>query len=424
MKYVIQSFGCKSNQYESQAIREILNRAGNSETDALSEAGLYLINTCGVTGRAAASCRNAIRKAARANPGMIFCITGCSVDLGEEWPELPGGRPILVPNAKKHAIADMIRAHMEALPSAPAPDEPFALSISSFQGRTRAFLKIQDGCDNFCTYCAVPHARGAPRSRPKKDILDEAARLVRSGHRELALTGINIGAYRDGTEDLAGLLAALSEVRGIVRLRLGSVEPPFFSERLARAMREHETVCPHVHLPLQSGADSVLAAMGRRYTASEFLEKVAMIREELTHPSVTTDVIVGFPGEDAAAFEKTCETCRLSGFSRLHVFPFSARPGTPASSFKRTVPDRVVEGWKSALIEIGEDLARRYAEECVGLEERVIVESGDGGASGLSDRYMRVRLPDALEVGAVVRVSIAGNGDGGLDGMPARTASK
>lgn len=418
MKYFIQSFGCKSNQYESQAIREILNKAGNAETQTLPDADVYLINTCGVTGRAAASCRNALRKAARANPRLVFCITGCAVDLNEEWPELPGGLPILVPNAKKHAIPAMLRERLEQLPPAISANDPFALSISSFQGHTRAFLKVQDGCNNFCTYCAVPYARGEPHSRRKQDVLDEAARLAQSGHREIVLTGINIGAYQDGTNDFADLAAALANVDGLVRLRLGSVEPPSLSERLVQAIRDHETICPHVHLPLQSGADSVLAAMGRRYTAGEFLDKVALLRQELTHPSLTTDIIVGFPGEDENAFKQSCAVCEQAGFSRLHVFLFSARSGTPAAMMKRSVPDRVVEEWKSSLIGIGETLAERYAQGCIGLEERVIVETGGNGSSGLSDRYMRVRLAKPLEPGTVASVSIAGTDGSALNGCP------
>ncbi len=418
MKYFVQSFGCKSNQYESQAIRELLTAAGHEETHDLAQADVYMINTCGVTGRATASCRNALRKAAKTKANLIFLITGCAVNLNEEWPELPSV-PLLVSNAQKHTIPALLQERAEQLPHQAMADDSFALRISSFQGHTRAFLKVQDGCDNFCSYCAVPLARGAPRSRPRQDILDEAARLIDSGHKEIVLTGINIGAYNDTGFDFADLAAALANVDGLVRLRLGSVEPPQLTEKLVHTVRDNPAICPHLHLPLQSGSDEILSAMGRRYTADEFLDKVLYLHEQLFHPAITTDVIVGFPGENADTFAATRELCRNAGFSRLHVFLFSPRPGTPAASMRRTVPDRVVEEWKSELIRLGEESAAHYARDCFGFYERVIVETSQNGSSGLSDRYMRVTLPKQMEVGQVIPVLITGADGSLVHGEPA-----
>ena len=409
LTYLIQTFGCKSNQYESQAIRESLAAGGFVETAELSDAMLYIINTCGVTGRAGASCRNAIRKALRANPALRIVVTGCGVDLGDPLPETSPA-PLLIPNAKKHAFPSLILSWLDDTAPEPAVGEDrFALSISSFQGHTRAFLKVQDGCDNYCTYCAVPRARGRPQSRPSALVLDEAKRLVGSGHPELVLTGINIGVYNDGVFDFADLVVRLAETPGLVRLRLGSVEPPQMTERLADSMRSNSRICPHVHLPLQSGDDRVLAAMGRRYGSGEFLEKAAMLRERLHLPAVTTDVIVGFPGEDAAAFKASMDVCRRARFSRIHLFLFSARPGTPAAAMRRTVADREIEEWKTALIELGRESAERYAASCVGLEERVIVERGGEGAHGLTDRYLTARLACAIEPGETRNVVVTGH---------------
>lgn len=390
--YYLQTFGCKSNQYESQAIREALNARGHSETRDPARAQVLIVNTCGVTGRAGASCRNAIRKTLRANPSLRVIITGCGVDLGEKWPAPASGQPTLVPNAKKHALPDMMESMAFTVTELAAiPDDRFALSISAFHGHTRAFIKIQDGCDNFCSYCAVPYARGKPESRPRRDVLEEARRLVGSGHRELVLTGINIGAYDDHGLGLPGLAAVLAETPGLVRLRLGSVEPPQMTEELVRVMAAQPAICPHVHLPLQSGDDGVLKRMGRRYGAGEFLDKVAMLRESLRLPAITTDIIVGFPGEDEAAAFAGEELCRRAGFSRLHVFLFSPRPGTSAAAMRRTATDREIEARKTRLIALGEKLSLDYASSCVGLEERAIMERSGGG---LTDRYVKVRLED------------------------------
>ncbi len=410
MKYLLQTFGCKSNQYESQAIRESLNAAGHEEAATADEAGLLIVNTCGVTGRAGASCRNAIRKMVRANPRLRVVVTGCGVDLKEEWPDLPVP-PVLVPNAKKHAIAKLL-ADLDNSRVETEPDDRFALGISAFDGHTRAFIKVQDGCDNFCTYCAIPYARGTPESRPLPAILGEARRLIDSGYRELVLTGINIGAYRRDGLRLADVAAALAALPGLERLRLGSVEPPHLDERLVEVMAAHEAVCPHVHLPLQSGDDGVLAAMGRRYDAAGFMRCVELLRRGLDNPAITTDVIVGYPGEDDAAAERTSDLCRAAGFSRLHVFLFSPRPGTPAASLRQTCTNRAIEARKSALIAVGHDLAARYAASCVGMRERIIMEKS---GTGLSDRYVAATLRgDSAVPGDVVRVKITGFDGAGL----------
>lgn len=404
MRFVLQTFGCKSNQYESQAIRESLLAEGFEETSDPAEADAYIINSCAVTSRAGASCRNAARKAIRANKRLHLVATGCAVDAEEDWPEKLGFHAILA-NAQKHGIADLLLAHVQTLSPALPEEDRFGLAISSFHRHTRAFLKIQDGCDNHCSYCVVPKARGRPESRPSEDILAEAARLVAAGHPEIALTGINIGVYRHQGLNLAGLTLRLAQTPGLRRLRLGSIEPQEVTEDLLLVMRDHDVVCPHLHLPLQSGDAGVLAAMNRRYRPGEFLDKVELARKILDQPAITTDVIVGFPGEDEAAFRNTLALCREAAFSRMHVFLFSARPGTPAAAMERRVPDGVVEKWKQELLELGDTQAAAFALSRVGTVERAIAET----AGCLTDRYLRVRLSDRKpRPGETLRIRITG----------------
>jgi MiaB-like tRNA modifying enzyme len=388
MRFLLQTFGCKSNQYESQAIREDLVEAGFYPVESPEEAELFILNSCAVTSRAGASCRNAYRKALRANPELKVVFTGCAVDVKEPWlAEIKAD--IIITNAKKHAISELLLLHGVTPDTVlQCSDDRFALSIKGFAGHTRAFIKIQDGCDNFCSYCTVPLARGRPESRHPRDILEEAARLVGNGHPELALTGINVGAYNHDGLTLAGLLLRLAETKGLVRLRLGSVEPQEVTPELVEAMRGHEKIAPHIHLPLQSGDPEVLKTMRRRYTPEEFLAKSAMLKDRLDNPAITSDVIVGFPGEDAEAFENTYELCSRAGFARLHVFLFSPRPGTPAAMMRNRSHDRDIEERKNRLIQLGEREAVRFAESCIGMRERAISESGEC----LTDRYLRTTI--------------------------------
>ncbi|MCC8164859.1 MAG: tRNA (N(6)-L-threonylcarbamoyladenosine(37)-C(2))-methylthiotransferase MtaB [Planctomycetes bacterium] len=474
MKYYIQTFGCKSNQYESAAIRELLNNAGHDEQDSAAGADIYIANTCGVTGRAGASCRNAIRRSLRENPNLRVVITGCGVDLGESFPDIGSGTPLLVPNGKKHAIADFVAAlspersiketgesgdvekseeaseakkielsknseplsaaarapgetptnadaDVRPTPAVPetavaesmvaeTPTDRFRLGISVFHGHTRAFLKVQDGCDNFCTYCAVPYARGVPESRPLDDILAEASRLVQNGHKEIVLTGINIGAYHHDGLRLAGLVARLARTPSLGRLRLGSVEPPYLDDELVRVMANEEAVCPHIHLPLQSGDDGILARMGRRYDTAEFMDKVALLQSRLDRPAITTDIIVGFPGEDAVAAQNTYDLTRRAGFSRLHVFLFSPRPGTPAAAMPQTATNADIDEWKKNLITLGTELAAHFAASCVGLRERILVEKS---GTGLTDRYVTASA-DGVRPGEMATVRIVRADGAGL----------
>ncbi len=405
MRFVIQTLGCKMNQYESQAMRESLGDAGFIETDDIAAADTLIINSCSVTGRAGASCRNLVRKALRANPHLRLVVTGCAVDAGESWPrEL--GSAITIPNAKKHAVADyLLRDSANMRQAQETPDDCFGLAISRFRNHTRAFIKIQDGCDNYCSYCIVPLARGKPQSRPPAAILREAAALAANGHPEIALTGINIGAYDYDGLTLAGLALRLAATPGLERLRLSSLEPQFVDAELLSVMADNPAICPHLHLPLQSGDQTILSLMRRRYTPGQYLAIVDKIRDKLDHPAIGADVIVGFPGEQEEEFGHTYELCRRIGFARIHVFLFSPRPGTPAAAMRQSASDRDIETRKNRLLALAEQDAQRFAASCVGRRERAIVEAN----GALTDRYLRARIAGRnLRQGQTVPIRIVG----------------
>lgn len=409
-RFLIRTLGCKSNQYESQAMRESLLAAGFAEVARLEEADVLVLNTCAVTARAAASCRHALRRAARLNPALRVAIVGCAVDLGESWPELPSGAPLFLPNRDKVVLPARLKDWLDGNGDFPVSGEISArpaLSVSGLVGHSRAFLKIQDGCDNFCSYCAVPLARGKPWSRPWEEIAAEAERLIASGFGELVLTGINIGAWRRGRLDFAGLAERLAGFPGLIRLRFGSLEPQLVDRRLIRVVGDSGgRICPHFHLPLQSGDDRILTAMNRRYSVRDFLDRVDALRNGLDLPAIGADVILGFPGEDDEAFAKTLETCRRAGFSRLHVFPFSPRPGTSAASLPGRPEGRTAESRKSRLVDLGRDMAVDFASRCVGRIERIIVER----KGGVSDRYLKTKLKEyPVRLGEAVMVRIVGN---------------
>lgn len=385
LPFFLRTFGCKTNQYESEGIREALRADGFWEVPTPSEAAICILNTCCVTSRAEATCRRAVRAIRRENPQAFVVLTGCAVDLPSPWlHEI--GIDLAISNREKIDLPLRIREalHPSTSPRIPPSSqwaEPrFAFSLKTFASHTRAFLKIQDGCDAFCSYCIVPYVRGRPASRPLEAIQAEAEALVASGHRELVVTGIHIGAYRDEKgRTLADLLRMLSLPPG-VRLRLSSIEPYEVTDDLLAAIRSHPAICPHLHLPLQSGDDRVLQAMNRRYTRQDYLEAVRRIRDALDRPAITTDIIVGFPTEDEAAFEATYQLAEKVGFARTHIFLFSPRTGTPASRLPRSADDTTVFLRKERLLRLAATSAARFAASWIGEKEAILVETAEGSA--------------------------------------------
>ncbi len=397
--------GCKVNQYESEMMREELIAAGWAERP--DEPDVVVVNTCTVTHRADAKARRAIRRAAREHPGCRIAVTGCAVERDRGFCDgLPGVWRVLGNDAKPF-IAQALAGENGHLS---AEARPFGRGISGFSGHTRAFVKVQDGCSAGCTYCIVPAVRGRERSRPSGEVVAEVARLAGRFH-EIVLTGIHLGRYEDPDAGigLAGLASRLLGDTPIERLRLSSIEPGEVTDELISLCARSDRLCPHFHVPLQSGSDRVLGRMNRPYTAAEYLALLDRLRGELDRPAVSTDVMVGFPGETAADFGRTLAVCEQAQFARIHVFPYSDRPGTAASKLPDKVHDADVSDRKAQLEERADQLALEYKRRFVGRTVPVLVESRcdrTGALSGYCPRYLRVRFEGPAEMVGRVRPAL------------------
>ncbi len=417
-KVAVYTLGCKVNQYESASIAALFRERGYKTVAFEDRADVYIINTCTVTHLGDRKSRQMIRRAARRNPGALIAVTGCYAQTSpEEILKIPGV-DLLVGTRNRARLVDLIETAVKgvgplnAVTEFEAEDEFEEIPVLPVQGRVRAYLKIQEGCSNFCTYCIVPYARGPVRSRRAENVINTARALVAAGYKEIVLTGIQTGLYgkdMDGEPALAGLLRRLSGISGLLRLRLSSIEPKDITPGLVEALAESRVFCRHLHVPLQSGDDRVLESMGRRYTAREYARLVEVLRANLPGMGLTTDVMVGFPGETGKNFENTCRFIEKTSFSGLHVFKFSPRRGTPAAGFEAQVDPGTKEERSRRLIRLGEVLSRQFAAEHLGMELEVLAEQPFGKDGhmyeGRTGNYLRVIFPaDGDLRGETVRV--------------------
>ena len=396
------TLGCKVNRVESESIAADLLGTGAVVVEE-DEAAVIVVNTCTVTAEADAKARKAVRHALRQDGAPVVVVTGCLAALDAEALRALGERVVV--EADKEQVASRVRELLGL--HAGSDTHPSARAGEGF--RTRAILKIEDGCDNFCTYCIVPYARGVPRGVVLASAVAEAEGLVAAGKCEIVLTGINIGRYRDPATgaDLAELIGAIAGT-GIERLRLSSIEPPDLTDRLLRVLGSTRAACEHLHVPLQSGCDAVLSAMGRTYTAEEYASRIAAARAAVPGLAVTTDLIAGFPGESCEHHEITLAFVEAMGFSKVHVFRYSARPGTPAASMEQIAPQlRATRA--SQLRELSEELHKRYVEGRTGSTAEVLVETvSPGRATGTTRDYLRLQLDIENAVrGSTVQCPIA-----------------
>jgi threonylcarbamoyladenosine tRNA methylthiotransferase MtaB len=388
--------GCKVNQVEAEDLRDRLFALGLREAASGTAVDLYVLNTCSVTAHAGATSRKWLRRALRENPGAAVIATGCYAESDRaRLARMPGIRAVFG-NEEKDAIAPFVARELlggdQVLPRGAAARP---------RGRARAFVKVEDGCDDACTFCIIPRLRGPARSRDEAEILGEVRELVGRGHREIVLTGIHLGYYGRGTGErglaLLRLLEQVAETEGLGRLRLSSLEVQELTPPLLAFLSSHPRMVPHFHLPLQSGSDRVLRRMRRKYNATGFAERVAALREAVDRPALTTDVLPGFPGEEEADFESTVELCRKLGFAALHVFPYSARPGTAAASYPQSLSAAGLARRKRILLDLGEALAASWRDRFLGSRGEVLVEGPDparaGHLVGLTERNLRVSFP-------------------------------
>ncbi len=394
------TLGCKVNQYETQRILDDFEAYGFQITEFNKPADVYIINTCSVTQAAERKSRQLVRKLAATNPHARVVMTGCYGEMAAIKGEIIEEAHLIVPNSQKlktlsHVLQSFphLQMHTEELPGTPVP---------KYRRRTRANLKVQDGCNVFCTFCSIPFTRRIMASRPIEELLEETRMRATQGYREIVVTGVLVGAYgqdslmqpgvphqwRPGDEmltpDLADLLLRLAQVPGIERVRLSSVEPTQITDRLLQAFATEPKLCRHLHIPLQSGDNGVLAAMNRPYTREFYLERCMTARKLMPDIAITADIMVGFPGEDDAAFSNTCSMVDEAGFARAHIFRYSPRQGTPAAEFVTQVPEAVKELRSKELASACAISQQRFIRQFINASLQVLVE-GKGAATGDSD---------------------------------------
>ena len=404
------TLGCKVNQYETDAMEEILEKAGYEIVSFKETADVYIINTCSVTNMADRKSRQMIHRAKKNNPDAIIVAAGCYVQAAEEELAKKNEADILVGNNKKKDIAQILEEYFAA--KEPEQEVPVVsevidinhtkeyedLTIHKVNEHTRAYIKIQDGCNQFCSYCIIPYARGRVRSRRKEEVVEEVKTLAGNGCKEVVLTGIHLSSYGiDHGSTLQELILAVHEVAGVERIRLGSLEPGIITENFVKTLSALPKFCPHFHLSLQSGCDATLKRMNRRYTSGEYYEKCILIRKYFKHPALTTDVIVGFPGETEEEFAITRDFLNKVDFYETHIFQYSRRKGTKAAVMENQVSSDVAHRRSAILIADGKVRKQRFEEKISETVTKVLFEESvtiDGKvyASGHTMEYIRMLM--------------------------------
>ena len=414
MRVALYTLGCKVNQYETQKLAEDFQSKGFDMVDFSDQAEVYVINTCTVTQTADSKSRQAVRTAIHRNPRAAVVVTGCYAETSPEKIRSIEGVDLVIGNEGKENLAELVlestavgRGKIQNSKSAIRPSTGSGQAIRN--GRTRALLKVQDGCDQFCSYCTVPFARPVMSCRPCEEVLSEAKQLAERGFKEIVLTGIRLGVYDDGEIYLTSLIGKLVDIQGIERIRLSSIELTDIPEDLIALMAENRKLCRHIHVPLQSGDDEVLARMNRPYTAAEYISFVENVRSLIPEVAVTTDVMVGFPGETSGQFENTCNLMEYIRFARTHVFRYSPRPRTAAAEMPEDVSAAEKERRSTLLMDMAERCSHDFASSLVGKTLPIIVEGKQvrtGVWSGLTDNYVRVEFEGASHVGEIIDVRI------------------
>lgn len=406
MKVAFSTLGCRVNVYESEAMAEKFIREGYEVVEASEKADVYVINTCTVTNMGDKKSRQIISRARRLNEDSIIAVVGCYSQIApKEVSEIPGVDVVLGTRNKGDVVYYVNKArdegksqvHVEGVLKNKKFEE---LNIEEYQDKTRAFLKIQDGCNRFCTYCIIPYSRGSVCSKDPKKVLEEVNKLAEHGFKEIILSGIHTASYGldlEGSVNLIDIIDEIEKVEGIERIRIGSIEPAFFTPEVIEKMKGFKKLCPHFHLSLQSGCDATLKRMNRRYTAEEYAASVELLRETMPDVSITTDVIVGFPGETEEEFNETYKFLEKIKLTKTHVFKYSPRKGTKAADMGDQIDGNIKEKRSKLLIELSNKNEKEFIEKFIGKEMDVLIENEvkgkDGVYEGYTRNYIKVQVP-------------------------------
>lgn len=415
MKYTVYTLGCKVNIFESESVSSTLDKNGYIRVDNNEIADLYIINTCTVTNKSDSKSRKVIRSAIKKNPDAIVVVMGCYAQLAKDEISEIDGVDIILGNDDKSKVYEIVEQYKkdnkqvvmvsDIMKSKVMSD----LATDTFYENTRAFLKIQDGCNNFCSFCIIPYARGLMRSKPKEQVLKEVSELVNNGYLEIVLTGIHTGGYGSDLDNynITDLVKDILDVPGLLRLRISSIEMNQIDDELINIINSNPKFAKHLHIPIQSGSTSVLESMKRKYSVEQFVEKIDYLRLRVDNLAITTDIIVGYPTETEELFNESVETCKRVNFSELHVFPYSKRNGTPAAKYKQ-VHDGDKKHRSEVLLSLSEQLKNEFYRSNIGYSDVIIIENiQDGYAFGKTGNYLNVKIENHdYKIGESLKVTI------------------
>ena len=411
MKVGICTLGCKVNAYESEYVISLFQKRGYEISSFEDICDVYIINTCTVTNQSDSKSRKMIHQAIRRNPDACIVVMGCFIQANQDYSI--EGVNIYIGNKEKSKVVDLVEeffANQKNIQNVYSNlgNEFEDMEIENFVGRTRAFVKIQDGCENFCSYCIIPYVRGKCRSKQKEKVIEEITTLVNNGYQEIVLTGIHTGNYgRDLNTDFASLLKEIVNISNLYRLRISSIEITELTKEVLDILKNYSVIADHLHIPLQAGSDSTLKRMNRKYDTRYFEHKMAAIRNIRPDISISTDVIVGFPGETEEDFKETYEFCKKMKFSKIHVFPYSVREGTPASKFPNQVDAKIKKERAKKLISLSEKLEQEYMKKFLNTKVEVLIEqTKDNNSYGHTSNYLSVKLKGVYSSEDVVTAEI------------------
>ena len=418
-KAALHNLGCKVNSYETEAMTQLLKKAGYEIVSFQDQADVYIINTCSVTNMADRKSRQMLHKAKKQNPNAVVVATGCYVQTATEKVAQDLSIDLVVGNNRKKDIVEILNEYYAEKEAGEQVKEEYVidinhtdeyedLEISTVTEHTRAHLKIQDGCNNFCSYCIIPYARGRIRSRTMESIKAELERLSASGFKEIVLTGINLSCYDDNGKKLIDVIEMADNVNGIERIRLGSLDPEVVTEDFVERLGKVKKICPHFHFSLQSGCDKTLKAMNRHYTSDEYYEKCQLIRKYIDNPAFTTDVIVGFPGETEEDYISSREFVKKVKFAELHVFKYSKRDGTVAAKMPNQIDEKIKTLRSEDLIKTGEELTKEFRQAKIGqdttvlFEEKILLDNKEYWV-GYTVDYIKIAVPEKENLEGQIR---------------------